>query len=70
LTSSQPITTPNAINFTPDNKHAYAYSGIVGVTNIEVALLEFETNSEYIIARFGLGCVIAEGDDMAMEYLF
>lgn len=48
MTSSQPVVTPNAINFTPDNKEAYAFSGIIAVTNSATTLLEFNTNSEYI----------------------
>jgi len=29
VTSSQPVVTPNALNFTPDNKHCYAFSGVI-----------------------------------------
>jgi len=50
MTSSQPVVTRNAINFTPDNKRCYAYSGSVSATNVEAILLEFNTNSEFIIA--------------------
>jgi len=53
MTTSQPVTTPNALNFTPDNKHAYAYSGVVSVTGASSAgtkLMDIETNSEYIMA--------------------
>jgi len=49
MTSSQPVTTPNAINFTPDNKQCYAYSGVVAVDNTLTNVLEFNTNSEYLI---------------------
>ena len=52
MTSSQPVVTPNAINFTPDNKRAYAYSGLTSVTDSNSILLEFQTNSEYIIAKW------------------
>jgi hypothetical protein len=54
MTSSQPVTTPNAINFTPDNKRAYAYSGGKALTSAEgqVKQLEFQTNSEYVVATF------------------
>ena len=51
MTSSQPIVTPQALNFTPDNKRAYAFSGSVDVDNNETTLLEFNTNSEYIVAN-------------------
>ena len=43
----------NALQFTNDNKRAYAYSGDVTVTGSEStpqALLNFNTNSEYVEA--------------------
>jgi len=53
MTSSQPIATPNAINFTPDNKRAYAYSSAQILTGgAFLKQLDFETNSEYIVASF------------------
>jgi len=48
VTSSQPVVTQTAINFTPDNLRAYAYSGLIEVDDNETTLLEFDTNSEYI----------------------
>jgi len=50
MTSSQPVATPNALNFTPDNKHCYAYSGIFSVADTETTLIQFNTQSEYIVA--------------------
>jgi len=41
----------NALQFTNDNKHAYAYSGLVSADNNETTLLEFTTASEYINAK-------------------
>lgn len=39
------------LQFTPDNKFAYAYSGmIVGSTSVKTTYLEFTTNSEYVNA--------------------
>ena len=54
MTSSQPVTTPNAINFTPDNLHAYSYSGLrdSGASDTEVTFLNFKTQSEYIVGKF------------------
>jgi len=52
MTSSQPVITPNAINFTPDNLRCYAYSGAINVDNNEATVLEFSTNSEYIDGNF------------------
>jgi len=51
MTSSQPVVTPNALNFTPDNKHAYAFSGVMGVIGAEKTLLELQTNSEYLVSE-------------------
>lgn len=48
MSSSQPVVTPNALNFTPDNKHCYAYSGKVTVNNNLNNMIEFDTNSEYL----------------------
>ena len=56
MTSSQPVATPNAINFTPDNKHAYAYSGDIPITaGNTITFLDFETNSEYIKGQIQIG---------------
>ena len=52
MTSSQPIVTRNAINFTPDNKHAYAFSGLIDIQNTSATYLLFDTNSEYILGHF------------------
>jgi len=52
MTSSQPVVTPQALNFTPDNKHVYANSGLIAVNNVENTLLEILTNTEYIVGRF------------------
>ena len=43
--------TGRALQFTNDNKHAYAYSGSVSVGTTRLSLLEFETNSSYIVAK-------------------
>jgi len=51
VTSSQPIVTPNAINFTPDNLRCYAYSGAYPADGASHVALSFETNSEYIVAE-------------------
>jgi len=51
--SGQTVTSDSALQFTNDNKHAYAYSGDVSSTGSEAApqaLLDFTTNSEYIEA--------------------
>jgi len=54
MTSSQPVVTPNALNFTPDNKNVYAYSGIVSIATSDTTALEFNTNSEYLIVELNV----------------
>jgi len=52
VTSSQPVTTPNALNFTPDNKRCYAYSGTIPGSTTSTDALTFTTQSEYIDGIF------------------
>lgn len=39
----------NALQFTNDNLHCYAYSGLFEASTTEESKLKFNTNSEYII---------------------
>ena len=39
------------LQFTPDNKHAYAYSGVMNVAEVETTMVKFSTNSEYLKAK-------------------
>jgi len=61
---STDIVSGNALQFTNDNKKAYAYSGTVGVNNTDVKLLSFNTNSEYIEALVTVSSKAGSGDDM------
>ena len=56
MTSSQPVVTPNALNFTPDNKHCYAYSGAIAFPGgaSENTIMEFNTNSEYLVGEWSM----------------
>jgi len=63
MTSSQPVVTPNAINFTPDNKRCYVYSGVIGATSANTQLIEFNTNTEYIKAKLFLTNSDESGDN-------
>ena len=54
MTTSQPVATPNALNFTPDNKRCYAYSGDVSISGSATRMLDFQTNSEYAIVQLEL----------------
>ena len=60
MTSSQPVATPNALNFTPDNLHCYAYSGSIAVDNNEKTLIEGSTNSEYIVAEIQFNNIVED----------
>ena len=74
MTSSQPVKTPNAINFTPDNKHCYAYSGSQttdgSVWNANTELLNFKTQSEYIIGKFYLTTDMITGNNLFIKIEF
>ena len=41
----------NTLQFTNDNKYAYAYSGDIPAVTTLTKVLEFNTNTEYIIAN-------------------
>jgi hypothetical protein len=56
--------TGEALQFTDDNKYAYAYSGKIAVNDTETTLLEFETNSSYIVANIQLEYFDAASDNM------
>tara|TARA_R110002012_G_C11310251_1_gene574509 strand:+ start:129 stop:536 length:408 start_codon:yes stop_codon:yes gene_type:complete len=53
----------NALQFTNDNKFAYAYSGIRNIDNTITNLLEFNTNSEYLNISWFVGFGEATGND-------
>ena len=69
--SGQTVTSESALQFTNDNKLAYAYSGVIAVNNTENALLNFSTNSEYIkaIVQFN-GGVFGGGDNYTYRIKF
>jgi hypothetical protein len=61
MTSSQPVTTPDSLIFTPDNKNCFAYSGGYGGSTAGVTALSFSTQSEYIIGEFHLCVGLQDG---------
>jgi hypothetical protein len=65
MTSSQPVVTPNALIFTPDNKNCYAYSGLITSTSNETTALDFTTDSEYLVGEFQVNA--GYDDDNATE---
>jgi len=44
-----------SLQFSPDNKFAYAYSGAVSGDDTEFILLTFKTNSEYLVGSWRVG---------------
>ena len=58
--------TGEALQFTNDNKHAYAYSGIVSANGSNTTALDFNTNSEYLISTF---YYTADADALGANYL-
>ncbi len=64
--SSDTVTSRNALQFTNDNKFAYAYSGVVDVTGktTQIEMLEFQTNSEYVNAKVQFQSSEAGGNDL------
>jgi hypothetical protein len=54
--------TGKALQFTNDNKHAYAFSGFLLFNNTGTTLLEFNTSSEYIVAR--INCMRSDTDSL------
>lgn len=61
--SSDIVTSRNALQFTNDNKKAYAFSGVLGVDATEANLLEFNTNSEYLNAKVQIYNESGSADD-------
>jgi len=71
MTSSQPVVTPNALNFTPDNLHCYAASGAIPAdSGNETDCLNFTTNSEYIVAKVEFSHTVLAGYEIGMLLYF
>lgn len=62
--------TGSALQFTNDNKHAYAYSGVKSVDDNETTLLEVSTNSEYINAHIQFNYVASANQDFTYKIYF
>ena len=62
--------TGNALQFTDDNKHAYVFSGQIGLTNTINDLLSFTTNSEYLNSKIQVTNGSGAGDDFIYEIKF
>jgi len=73
VTSSQPVVTPTALNFTPDNKHCYAYSGDItgtGAGSASVTALTLTTNTEYIKSKIQVTHSLPSGHDFYVLITF
>jgi hypothetical protein len=62
--------TSNALQFTNDNKHAYAFSGIVDVNNSETQLLLLNTQSEYLLAELQVLQGTTSNEDFLYKVFF
>ena len=54
------------LQFTNDNKHAYAYSGSKDISS-EITMLDFTTNSEYLKGRFEFNADFVTGGGAGMR---
>ena len=60
--------TGNALQFTNDNKRAYAYSGLINVPTTETNLLLFTTQSETHVAKFQVSPVETHDEDVVFKF--
>jgi len=61
MTSSQPVITPQALNFTPDNKHCYAYN-TAPASEVASNILEFITSSYTVVGEIQLNANVLATD--------
>jgi len=59
--------TSQTLQFTNDNKHAYAYSGGITLGTSPTTALEFITNSEYLIAQLSINSTAGSGNNLDLE---
>lgn len=59
-----------SLQFSPDNKYCFAYSGEVSVANTELNLIDIKTNSEYIVGHVQLGSKAQENEDYEFKIYF
>lgn len=56
------------LQFTDDNKYAYCSSGLITVDDTETNLLEFKTDSYYLVGSFQ--CILITGGDDFRYYIY
>lgn len=57
----------NSLQFTPDNKHAYIYSGNIGITDPETTFFEFTTEGFYLIGSLQFSSSAGTSDDLVFK---
>ena len=67
MTSSQPVTTPDTLIFTPDNKHAFIYSGETSATDSEATFFETTTTSYYLVGQIQFTTPAGTSDDIVFR---
>ena len=59
----------STLQFTPDNKHAYAYN-VLAVDNATATFIEFDTQSYYLIGTIQMGRNMKSGAETDFQILF
>jgi len=59
-----------SLQFTPDNKFAYAYSGTVSFNGDETNIVVIKSESFYLVGKFQLGVNNYDGDDLDVGIKF
>jgi hypothetical protein len=81
VAGSNPVGTGSGINYIGiDPTHAYAYSGVISVNNVETTLLLFSTGNQYILGQINFNTGSTSNDDylykiklngeIVQEYIF
>ena len=65
--SGETVTSKNGLQFTNDNKFCYIYSGPVTLNTSPTIALEFNTNSEYLIAELSINSTAGSGLNLDLE---
>jgi len=70
--SGETVTSFNSLQFTNDNKHCQALSGVVDTAgqNVEVNMLKFNTQSEYVKSIMTFSNGSGSGDDIRYYVYF
>ena len=61
------VITPDTLIFTPDNKHAFIYSGQTFAIDSEVTFFETTTTSYYLVGQIQFTCPAGTSDDIVFR---